>query len=316
MGNKAAKEFENGMQAKREKNYDEAYQCFRIAAKQGHAEACNELGECYFYGNGTDQNHEKALKWYKKAAKAGNPDAQGNVGYCYANGIGTTQDYARSVKWLKRAAEQNNGNAQLNLGNRYHKGQGVKKNLSKAEKYYLLATQNGAPMGYLMAGILYYIGFDEIQQDYQKAYELISKCVEETNHRQARYMMGKMLLLGQGVEKNLAQARVHLCVSALQGYSDAVSLIEKNEQLFDAEITNAFYHWLMGLTAKADDMMKAPDLQLFAISAECAKRGMEYAETIGIIASRLFELATERFPQERLIEINFIGLATKWVLKK
>lgn len=49
------------------------------AAEQGDADAQNNLGHCYQYGNGVEEDKEEAVRWYKKAAEQGDADAQNNL---------------------------------------------------------------------------------------------------------------------------------------------------------------------------------------------------------------------------------------------
>jgi Sel1 repeat len=46
-----------------------AVRWFRAAAEQGHAEAQDELGECFYTGRGVDEDDVEAVRWYRKAAE-------------------------------------------------------------------------------------------------------------------------------------------------------------------------------------------------------------------------------------------------------
>ena len=307
------KKYKRAKELQKEEKHTEAFKLFKQAADLGSSEACNELGECYFYGNGVDKDASKAFQWYMKGAEAGNAAAQGNIGYCYANGVGTAQDYEKSFIWLQKAADQGNADALLNLGNRYQEGQGVKKNPEKAFSLYIEAAEKGNPMGNFAAGIMLYTG-DVIKQDYKKAYELFTKCANETNHRQARYYAGEMSLLGKGIPKDLTMASVHLSLSASQGYPDAIDLIDKyGSSLFSDEITNAFYNWIMAQTVRYSDMRQSPDAKMFGITFYCRNKGMDDYTTIGIVASQLMQLAFDNINSEQRVKINFVKLARKWV---
>ncbi|MDY6392424.1 MAG: hypothetical protein SPL80_06265 [Bacilli bacterium] len=48
----------------------DAFIWFEKAAKKGHPQAMEALGDCYFHGEGTAVDFAKAEKWYLKAAKA------------------------------------------------------------------------------------------------------------------------------------------------------------------------------------------------------------------------------------------------------
>mgnify|MGYP003639806128 FL=1 len=60
-------------------------------AEQGDAEAQNNLGVMYNYGNGVPENYEAAVMWYTKAAEQGYDKAQYNLGLGYQDGTGVPQ---------------------------------------------------------------------------------------------------------------------------------------------------------------------------------------------------------------------------------
>ena len=60
-----------------ERNLEEAFQCYGIAARTAHvAEAQYALGCMYEQGEGTQPDLQKAVRWYEEAAKQGHVKAQ------------------------------------------------------------------------------------------------------------------------------------------------------------------------------------------------------------------------------------------------
>jgi len=59
-----------------EKNYAEAVEWYRAAARQGNADAMFALGICSYYGNGVPQSTEIALYMYERAAARGHKKAK------------------------------------------------------------------------------------------------------------------------------------------------------------------------------------------------------------------------------------------------
>jgi TPR repeat protein len=55
-------------------------------AKEILGKAQNNLGNCYYRGNGVAEDYSKAVEWYRKAADQGYAAAQNNLGNCYYNG--------------------------------------------------------------------------------------------------------------------------------------------------------------------------------------------------------------------------------------
>ena len=98
-----------------EQDYEKAVEWYRKSAEQGDADAQNNLGYCYYNGQGVAQDYEKAVEWYRKSAKQGVAVAQNNLGYFYAQGQGVAQDYEKAVEWYRRSAEQGFARAQEHL---------------------------------------------------------------------------------------------------------------------------------------------------------------------------------------------------------
>ena len=85
------------------------------SAKQGHAEAQNRLGECYYYGRGVKHDYAEALKWLEEAADQDDAAAQCNLGIYYYDGKGAKKNYSRAVRWWKKSAKQNYPEAMYRL---------------------------------------------------------------------------------------------------------------------------------------------------------------------------------------------------------
>ena len=107
------------------------------AAKQGDAEAQNNLGLMYVKGSGVPQNYAEAAKWFRKAAEQGFAPAQYNLGIIYQVGKGVPQNDAEAVKWYLKAAEQGHADAQNNLGLMYQNGEGVTQDYAKTVKWWI-----------------------------------------------------------------------------------------------------------------------------------------------------------------------------------
>ena len=88
----------------------------------------------YANGNGVEKNPEEAVTLWKLAAKQGNANAQVSLGSMYANGEGVEKKNPKeAMKLWKLAAERGNVNAQNNLGLMYFTGEGMdKKNPEEA----------------------------------------------------------------------------------------------------------------------------------------------------------------------------------------
>ena len=69
-------------------------------AEQGNAEAQNNLGGMYAYGQGVRQDDAEAVRWFWQAAEQGDATAQNSLGDMYLNGRGVRQDRALAQEWF------------------------------------------------------------------------------------------------------------------------------------------------------------------------------------------------------------------------
>ena len=83
------------------------------AAVAGSAVA---VARCKGHGWGGHAMDMKAsFDMYKKAAEQGHSDAQDMLGYCYYYGVGVEEDKGEAVKWYRKAAERGHGGAEQQL---------------------------------------------------------------------------------------------------------------------------------------------------------------------------------------------------------
>ena len=112
-----------------EGNEDIPFEILLKLAEEGDAEAQNELGDCYYFGEKIEEDIDQAVIWYLKAASQGNDDAQYSLGWCYENGEGVAKNDQQALMWYKKSAENGNREAQDILISHYNYGVGVwKKN--------------------------------------------------------------------------------------------------------------------------------------------------------------------------------------------
>ena len=81
-------------------------------AERGDADAQFRLA-LYYESDCTD--FEKAVYWYTKSAEQGNAHALNNLGVCYYNGQGVTENAERAKKLWLEAKERGNSSAAENL---------------------------------------------------------------------------------------------------------------------------------------------------------------------------------------------------------
>lgn len=61
------------------KDYQNSFPLWQELAKEGNAAAQYNLGQCYYFGQGTEKNISQASYWWREAAERGNEDAQKNL---------------------------------------------------------------------------------------------------------------------------------------------------------------------------------------------------------------------------------------------
>ena len=126
-----------------EQDYAKAAEFYRRAAELGNADAQNNLGLLYLYGDGVEQDYAEAAGLFFMAAEQGNPYGYNNLGYIYLNGCGVEQDYTKAAEFFYLAAEKDYFLAYYNLGCLYENGLGVEQNYETAADFYRTAAEQG-----------------------------------------------------------------------------------------------------------------------------------------------------------------------------
>lgn len=187
-------------------------------AEQGDLSAQNNLGLCYYYGDGVEEDPSQAMEWFRRAAEQGLADAQTNLGVCCQKG-GTEQDLAQAAEWFRRAAEQGNLYAQHNLALSYYNGEGVKKDWKQAVKWFRKAAEQGEANSQLNLGLRYANG-EGVDQDPVQAAQWYRKAAEQ-GLAGAQLLFGFCCWNGSGVGEDPAQAAEWFRKAALQELADA-----------------------------------------------------------------------------------------------
>jgi len=135
--------YQLGLQAYQQKDYQQALGLFQQAAIDGNTYAMISLGSLYSQGLGVSQNYLIALIWYQNAADLGDPDAMNDVGVAYENGLGVKHDYKTAFSWYQKAAVAGNPTAMNNLANLYANGLGTTQDFSQATTWWKKAAAAG-----------------------------------------------------------------------------------------------------------------------------------------------------------------------------
>lgn len=193
--------FDEGVAAHKAGNYQLAFKEYEPLAKQGDAQAQNNLAELIVYTpKGDKYGHilpnfvaydpVRAFDLFRKAAKQGNADAQFNLGRFYMRGepvpsrsTGSRDllpDYAQAISWLSKAAEQGHTKALRQLGALYYNGKEVTQDYAQALSWFTKAAERGDADAQFNLGAMYFNGQGVIQ-DYSQAVSWYSKAATSTD---------------------------------------------------------------------------------------------------------------------------------------
>ena len=136
----------------------EAVSLFRKAFAKGHLRAGTALGLLYLY-DGNDRDKKEGFRMTRKAADAGDPVAMGNVGNCYYYGNGTKKDRRLAKEYYQKASDLGMDSSTTQLGAIYHEEGNDKKAFALFQK----AADRNFPeaMGWLAACYQYGYGTEK-----------------------------------------------------------------------------------------------------------------------------------------------------------
>jgi TPR repeat protein len=226
-------------------DYKAARKWLEQGPADGEAAVC--LGRIYSDGLGTDRDYNKAIDAFKLADSKGTDTKIIIGILYSLGGFGVEKNFTQAKKWLEMAANQKNALAQCALGFVYYEGgHGLAKNLDKAKQFILkskpilekkAATGNPAALTWL--GRISYIGMFQnkdyararkyfeasgdadslhqlgmmakkgqggLRKDFKKAMELFRRA-DAAGSYPAKVSIGELYYLGQGVPKNLCEAK-------------------------------------------------------------------------------------------------------------
>ena len=225
------------------KDLPRGYNLLINEAKEGNVLAIYEIGNLYQRGIGVEIDQEKANYYFEKALRGfeqvyeyGNkfqqkvdaPYLEYRIGKMHYYGQGTEKDYEQAFEYLKSAADSNNVYAAYNLGNMYYNGEGMEIDKKQAFQYYQKAIDKAKkgkenPYAYYKVASMYEQGEVAAKNEakaheyYGYAYGIFKSFEKDTPDSNTEYKLGKMLLDGKGVEKDLEKAEQYLEMSAKNG---------------------------------------------------------------------------------------------------
>lgn len=138
-----AAELEDGFQAFKSGNYEQALRSWLPIAEKDNADAQYNLGILYQRGLGVEKNPKTAFIWYKRASANGHTDAMYNLGIMYNKGRVVYRSPKDAIKWWKKSAELGNAEAQFNIAVEYFYGRNMGKDVPKAIVWWKKSARQG-----------------------------------------------------------------------------------------------------------------------------------------------------------------------------
>jgi hypothetical protein len=115
---------------------DIALSVIESSAYAGNARSQTMLGSMYLYGRElyhVDEDVIKSTYWYNEAAKQGFAEAYNNLGMAYREGRGVNKNIKKAIEFLKKGAEAGESYAQSNYGDFFVEGVKIKVGSHKEE---------------------------------------------------------------------------------------------------------------------------------------------------------------------------------------
>ena len=203
---------------------------FRQSANQNYRGSLYMMGVMYRNGWGVAKSDVEAIRWYRKAAAQNHGDALNNLGFMYENGYGVRRDRQSALRYYRRAAENDSTLGKQNLARlenilnsgRGNGNSGNGNQTSALQAHKLLPdydTSLSARQAYDLARN-YYFGRNGQQTNRYVAAQLYQQSAM-AGFARAQYLLAVCYAIGQGVQKNFAEAMFWYRQAANQGLAGA-----------------------------------------------------------------------------------------------
>ncbi|MDI9347922.1 MAG: tetratricopeptide repeat protein [Methylacidiphilales bacterium] len=226
--------FNAGVEAFNNKNYDTAFAKFIRAHSIGDLRGTFNAGILYSQGKGVLQNFNKAFELFLKSAQGGFVDGMFLTGVYYVSGIGTKRDFSAGIVWLKKAYAKNSEKAKetlatLQLTNPNEPELNPPKLQSLIEE--VKKSENPLVLNILAYRNLFGIGMKKDLSVARIYFEKSSNYFDDS-----RKVLGQMYFYGIGTKENLEKAQEYFTHAADVGNSYALTW--KADQAFEDKSQN------------------------------------------------------------------------------
>lgn len=166
----------------------EAFKVYNDAVEQSYPPAFLGLGDCYYYGIGTERNLSEAMRYYQAAADAGIPKANLGLAYCAKeNG-----NYSKAKEYFQKAMDAGIPQAYNDMAYLYVEAKGVDKNMHEAHRLVDIAiSKSGNELNFLDSKGEFFLLEDKTEEAVQ-VWEQIKKRNLEYAQSYDSYFCNKM----------------------------------------------------------------------------------------------------------------------------
>ena len=217
----------NGQEVKQDVSLAAKY--FERSANLGHPLAQNQIGKMYFEGDGVGKDYVKARQ-YLEASLGKNSGANTflTLGLIYIEGLGVEMNVPRGFEFLEKARAINpNGRASYLIGRTLVSGVGIKKDIPEGVKYLEQAAKGGHSQALFLLAKLRYFGRG-FGKHVPRAVALLEKVAKSRRPiPEAVFMHAVILLEGDGVPKNVPEAKKLLSQAMELGLNEARVMLEE-----------------------------------------------------------------------------------------
>lgn len=180
----------------------EALLWFRKGAEAGHLPSQARLGALYLDGaRGVRADPAQGVALLEQAAAQGDPAAMFHLGRARLNGLGTAKDVKAGLNLTKRAAEGGDKNGMLLYYALLIEGQVTPEDRAAAKEWLRKAAEAGQPQA---------MGFWGVELRQRKEFEAAIPWLKDgalQGDRNAMFTLASCYIRGEGVNKDLSQAR-------------------------------------------------------------------------------------------------------------
>ena len=262
-----------------EKDFTNAFECFKKASDAGYAQAQYNLAGMYYFGEGTEKDAGEAFNYYSRSAENGFTDAWKNLGDMYLNGDGVQKNVDKAIASFEKATESGDDEARYELGRILFTTTGYQ-DFAKAVRHLKAAAENSyAPAYNLLAVVLVSKKFSEREPaeawtwfekgadegiraakinkatylkrgengiaDLQKAYEILDSLENEDQDEVAAYLLALLILSGECEVKDQAVARKYLELSSQKGWKPSDKLLDNNDLVSGPAVLNFWEDYIL-----------------------------------------------------------------------